>query len=192
MKITVCELPDILDEQTWSALVAHVREHQSELVLLPEMPFHPWLMASDQVDEEQWERAVKAHGLERIDGLFPAIVIGTRPIRFDGHKYNEAFVIKPDQPYQALHRKVYLPDEEGFWEATWYDAAPPEFVIDGNIGSLICTEMWFGQHVQDYTRQGMQILAVPRATPLATTQKWVGSSTQMVRFSVRPLHSSLS
>ena len=179
MKITVCEFPDQLDDDIWGQLVDHVRSHQSALVLLPEMPFHPWLMMSETVDDRQWEVSVQTHAqwLERIDDLYPATVIGTRPVTVSGKKQNEGFISEPERPYQVLHRKVYLPDEAGFWEASWYAAATPDFqVINtqvGVVGGLICTEMWFTQHAQDYARNGMQILAVPRATPLATAQKWL-------------------
>jgi N-carbamoylputrescine amidase len=75
-----------------------------------------------------------------------------------------------------VHRKHYLPDEDGFWEASWYDAAPPDFAtvetVAGRVGFLICTEMWFTAHAIDYARAGVQILACPRATGRASTEKW--------------------
>ena len=74
---------------------------------------------------------------------------------------------------QVLHQKTYLPDEEGFWEASWYDRGPVSFqVIDtpaGRVGTSVCTEMWFTQHAF----AGADIIAVPRATPIETTEKWL-------------------
>ncbi|CAB1083445.1 hypothetical protein D1AOALGA4SA_11008 [Olavius algarvensis Delta 1 endosymbiont] len=58
MKVTVCELrngPNGLDRD-WLALIEHVALKQSELVMLPEMTFHPWLAGTDQVNPEHWRR----------------------------------------------------------------------------------------------------------------------------------------
>ena len=45
MLVTVCQLsnePEQLEED-WQQLTAHVRDKKSQLVLLPEMPFYPWM-----------------------------------------------------------------------------------------------------------------------------------------------------
>ena len=46
MKVTVCQLRNDPAElhSDWQQLVAHVRQHRSELVLLPEMTFSPWAL----------------------------------------------------------------------------------------------------------------------------------------------------
>ncbi|MDX1709212.1 MAG: hypothetical protein R3274_11465 [Desulfobacterales bacterium] len=48
MKVTICELRNRPDrfEQEWNALIEHVTSAASELVLLPEMPFYPWLAST--------------------------------------------------------------------------------------------------------------------------------------------------
>ena len=45
MKITVCEFNDRneLLESDWAKLKSHLKKAGSDLVLLPEMPFYPWL-----------------------------------------------------------------------------------------------------------------------------------------------------
>ena len=76
-----------------------------------------------------------------------------------------------------VHAKVYLPDEAGFWEASWYAPGPPEFaIIDVNgirVGFLICTELWFNAQARAYMAQGVHLLVVPRATPVETVDKWI-------------------
>lgn len=44
MKVTICELSnrDRGFVRDWDILVRHVRKHESDLVLLPEMTFYPW------------------------------------------------------------------------------------------------------------------------------------------------------
>jgi N-carbamoylputrescine amidase len=72
MKVTVCELRNdaVGLEQDWPALVGHVRSEKSELVLLPEMAFHPWLAGTNQINPELWQEAVRAHDLLRDRPLF--------------------------------------------------------------------------------------------------------------------------
>jgi len=55
MKVTVCELcndPAGLN-QDWPALTEHVAAEKNDLVLLPEMTFHPWLAGTNHVKPEQ-------------------------------------------------------------------------------------------------------------------------------------------
>ena len=76
MKVTVCQLhepPDHL-ELEWRRLAEHVERNGSDLVLLPEMPFHPWLARSRDFDASAWREAV-----ERGDDGFTASVV-TNPV----------------------------------------------------------------------------------------------------------------
>ena len=181
MKVTVCQLssdPDRLGSD-WQDLVAHVRQARSELVLLPEMPFHPWICRSRQPDPARWNASVEAHRqwLDRLAELDGAAVAGTFPIVEENRRFNEAFLWSPQGGYRSVHRKTYLPDEDGFWEASWYDRAPPSFVAfqaaGAKLGFLICTEMWFTRHARAYGKAGVHLLLVPRATPLASADKWL-------------------
>jgi N-carbamoylputrescine amidase len=143
------------------------------------MPFSRWLAASPDVDQSVWLSAVSEHCSWRkaVSDLGPAIVIATQPVVRDGRNHNEGYVWSEDGGYLPGHLKYYLPDEAGFWEAQWYERGPKEFAaiaVDGvRIGFLICTEMWFTEHARAYATQGVQILAAPRATGLASADKWV-------------------
>jgi N-carbamoylputrescine amidase len=89
---------------------------------------------------------------------------------------NEGFVWD-DQGYRSVHDKYYLPEEEGFWEATWYERGALDFsaveTTSFKAGFAICSEIWFTEHARHYARQGIHILACPRATELATRDKWI-------------------
>jgi N-carbamoylputrescine amidase len=181
MNVTVCEIdndPAALDT-VWQALCDHVCAHKSDLVLLPEMPFYRWLAATQEVSVEQWEAAVQAHlaWVDRLGELDGAVVAGTRPVVRRGKRLNVGFVWDPEKGLADAHTKVYLPDEPGFWEASWYSPGPKRFesvqTTVGKIGFQICTEIWFGQHARQYGKEGVQILVCPRATPHSTTSKWV-------------------
>lgn len=181
MKVTVCQLSNdraALDRE-WLQLVNHCRRERSELVLLPEMPFTPWLAASEHADQGAWLSAVVEHESWRntfLD-LVPATVVGTQPVLEDAVGYNEGYVWSATGGYRATHRKYYLPNEAGFWEANWYAPGDKEFTpLETElckIGFLICTEMWFTEHARSYARSGVDIVTAPRATGLASADKWV-------------------
>lgn len=181
MKVTVCELdnnPEIF-KLDWQALANHVRKQSSTLVVLPEMAFHPWVSCNRQTDPETWRSAVASHDswLLRLSELGAPLVAGTRPVLDGGEPYNEGFVWERSAGYRPVHRKYYLPDEEGFWEARWYRKGPRKFDVIttgwGKIGFLICTELWFTQHAREYARQDVDLIVCPRATPLSSKGKWV-------------------
>jgi N-carbamoylputrescine amidase len=167
-------MSDHLREIEWSRLVEHISGEQSEIVLLPEMPFYPWVAAAERFDHQRWEAAVEAHEtwLARLSELAPATVLGSRPT---AQRRNEGFVW--DGSYRQVHDKVYLPEEEGFWEATWYERGEMEFAAAETgamkVGFTICTEMWFTEHARGYARQGIHLLACPRATEKSTVDKWI-------------------
>jgi N-carbamoylputrescine amidase len=180
MRATVCELPNEPAElkSAWDALVAHVRSRASDLVLLPEMPFYRWLPHTRDVRESEWLAAVRAHDewMMRLDET-GAMVIGTRPVLDNGIPGNTGYIKEPAGEARAVHDKYYLPDEPGFWEASWYRRGDGSFkAVDtsrGRVGLLICTELWFNHHAREYAGQGIQLLACPRATPASSSEKWV-------------------
>ena len=180
MKVTVTQFSDATPEDEWANLVEHTRDHGSEVVLLGEMPFSPWLAATDEVDAARWDDAVRSHDqwIARLDELNGAAVAGSRPVVIDGTRYNQGFWWSPAAGYHATHLKYYLPDEPGFWEATWYRRSPQKSFVAANagramLGYMICTDMWFTEHARSYARQGVDLLLVPRATEGATAAKWL-------------------
>lgn len=180
MKVTVCQLNDdrAAFERDWATLGEHVRAERSELVLLPEMPFARWFARASRFDPAVWRAAVEAHdlGLERLPELGAAAVLGSRPSERDGRRLNEAFVWTREGGCRAAHEKAYLPEEEGYWEARWYERGDGRFVavevLGLRVGFAICSDLWFFQHARAYGRQGIHILACPRATPRSTLHKW--------------------
>ncbi|MBA3012586.1 MAG: carbon-nitrogen hydrolase family protein [Proteobacteria bacterium] len=181
MKATVCELPHdwTCSAAIQRALSDHLQENQTDLLLLPEMPFYKWLSGSNVPDPLAWQAAVSAHDgwMEKLKDLRVPMVAGTRPILKNGHPINTAFVWTREKGVQYVHEKYYLPNEEGFWEATWYEQGDGAFeVVEVNgirIGFLICTEMWFTRHARDYSKQGIHLLLCPRATPVSSASTWV-------------------
>jgi len=181
MKVTVCELRNDSDglEEDWRALAAHVAAEKSELVLLPEMPFHPWVARTHDVRPAVWEEACRVHEnwLSRLPELSSAVIAGSRPIIRSGRRFNEGFLWDKKSGCHSCHVKYYLPDEKGFWEASWYERGEGDFRVYSwggiNIGFLICTELWFNWHARKYAEQGLHLLVCPRVTPQSSVDKWI-------------------
>jgi N-carbamoylputrescine amidase len=186
INVTVTQLPaePAALEAGWQALAAHVRQQESDLVLLPEMPFYPWLFRDRPARPLAWKQAVAAHEtwLSRLAELAPAVVAASRPVTVAGRRLNEAFLWGINGGYRPVHHKRYLPDEAGFWEASWYERGDDRFepvtvaLADGTeikLGFLICTELWFMERARAYGRAGVQLLLNPRATERQTRERWL-------------------
>jgi N-carbamoylputrescine amidase len=174
-------------EEDWAGLVRHATSEGSELVVLPELGFAPWFAADRPYDAETWEASVRAHErwLERL-GELPAAVIGSRPLTRPEGRRNQAYARERGGRVQPLHDKSYLPDEPGFWEASWYGRGHGGYAVTevGGLraGVLVCTELWFAEHARALGRAGAHVVATPRCTPVETLDKWLagGRATAVV------------
>lgn len=177
----MCQLRDERDafEADWTELCAHVRNEQSELVLLPEMAFARWFATVRPFDARVWRETVDAHRRweQRLGELDAPAIIGTRPVERGGRRFNEAFVANAATQPRGIHDKRYLPDEEGYWEASWYERGDGVFdltqVHGATLGMQICTEMWMLDVSRQYGLRGADIIAVPRATPATSRERWL-------------------
>ena len=186
MRVTVsqmrCEGAEFEDD--FAALAAHVKAEGSELVVLPEMPFHPWLCAEAEPDIDKWVNAQQNHEawITRLPELNAPWVAASRPITEGADRANLGFVWNQDQGPTPVHRKHYLPDEPGYWEATWYGRGDGRFepaVInrggedEARVGFLLCSELWFFQHARAYGQAGVDLLLAPRASSKAKADMWI-------------------
>ena len=180
VRATVCQLrtgPAALEED-WAGLVAHVSAEQSDLVVLPEMCFAPWFAAERPSDDGPWQDSVRTHDrwLPRLAEL-RAAVIASRPVERAEGRRNEAYAAEAGGELRRLHDKSYLPDEPGFWEASWYargDGGHAVSTVGGlRVGVLVCTELWFLEHARALGQAGAHVVATPRCTPVETLDKWL-------------------
>jgi predicted amidohydrolase len=182
MRLTVCELPEdrAAFERAWNDLVDHVAVERSDLVLLPEMPFAPWLPASPDDDAAAWKQAVTTHNewITCLDDLAPATVLLSRPTIRHDRRLNEGLMWTPADGAETTHEKRYLPEEAGFWEASWYDSGDREFSLvectdtGALTGFLICTDLWATTEARRYGQAGADLIVNPRATEARTLEKW--------------------
>jgi N-carbamoylputrescine amidase len=86
-------------------------------------------------------------------------------------------VWQAERGHRGLHRKSYLPNEEEFWEASWYEPGDRNFApfeVGGiRAGFQICTELWSMEHARLYGKAGVHLIACPRGTPRETLDKWL-------------------
>jgi N-carbamoylputrescine amidase len=185
MKVTVCQIdPRPGKVKTFlHGLKKHIGEEGSDMLLLPEMGFSDWLAGEKPGPdaEAQWARAIKNHDryIAALGDLRVPAIVGTRPILTCGNsRRNEAYVWTQDKPEPAgFHQKYYLPDEEDYYEHSWYDRGPKHFNTaragEARIGVQICTELWFFEWSRHYAAARVDLLCVPRATPHGNVGKWI-------------------
>ena len=181
MKVTVCQLSNDRKqfEKEWEKLVSHCRLNRSEIILLPEMPFYSWIANKPSTNQSDKIKAVQAHEkwLQRIEELGDAIVAYSKPVLREENFYNTAFIWTREEGHQKVHTKYFFPEEEGFYEATWFDKAAKSFeLIEINglkFGFLLCTEIWFTQYTRGYGLEGMDFLLCPRATGKSSIDQWI-------------------
>lgn len=170
MKFAVCQLPTNLapHHPEWADFNRRVETSQADLVVLNEMPFGPWVASRASYDKDLAAGSVEAHELA-LAALrkLPAAVIGSRPIRGRFRLCNEAFLLA-DGNYRPIHHKQYFPQQEGFFEKTWFASERPGFDVirfrELRVGVLLCTELMFTEWARHYRRQGAHVIVSPRAS----------------------------
>jgi predicted amidohydrolase len=181
MKITVCQLNNTGEalERDWSRLQAHARSNESELVLLPEMPFSPWLARSASFCAASWNLAIDAH--DRFEARFAEFgatsLAGTRPIDFGNGRNNVAFLWDVHYGMRTIHAKSQLENREGSWEPIWYVSSPADFtpveIGTSMSGFLIGAELTSMGAGEQYARDGASLILTPRSTPASDLQQWL-------------------
>jgi N-carbamoylputrescine amidase len=166
-------------ERDWAQLVEHVHSEQSELVLLPEMPFTPWLAQSASFKAEAWAAALAAH--TRFEARFPEIgaasVTGTRPVDFGNGRHNDAFLWDAAHALRSIHSKSQLENRAGSWEPIWYVSSPADYtsveIASSLAAFLIGTELLATSAVEQYARDGVTLILTPRSTPATDLKPWL-------------------
>lgn len=170
MKLAVCELPDNLSLQhlAWHDLLARIEQDQPDLAILNEMPFGHWLAGEDVFDPVLAAASVNVHScaLSALGNL-PCAVLSSRPVAGPHKLSNEAFLLSGGT-YQTIHHKQYFPQEEGFYEDSWFGSQRSGFEVVEykglRLGVLLCTELMFTEWARHYRRQGAHVIVVPRAS----------------------------
>jgi N-carbamoylputrescine amidase len=181
LNVGVCELGSEMESgsEAWKEFARSVRDAQLDLFLINEMPFGGWVSAGERFDPATWKQCLKVHeeGVARLGELGAKAVLGSRARELEGRRVNEAFVWTADGGYRGVHTKQFFPDEEGYYEARWFQPGEHHFRVAeagaARVGFLLCTEVMFNEHARHYGRGGAQVIAVPRAVGRGSLRRWL-------------------
>jgi N-carbamoylputrescine amidase len=181
MKVAVCETTPELTagSAAWNTLRRVLDAEGPDLFVLNEMPFGKWIAAAPTVDDDVWKRACDVHeeGVARLHELGCPVVVASRARELEGRRVNEAFVWTPSDGARGAHTKQFFPDEEGYYEARWFEGGDRHFnvVPAGELGAgfLLCTEVMFNEYARHYGRGGAQVILAPRAGGKASLHRWL-------------------
>ena len=180
MRITITQMPDSRAEfgRQWARLVRHVRRNESDVVLLPEMPFYDWFCAGPRFEQGTWSEAVNGHRewIERFSELGAPVVLTSRPVDRGEGRFNEGIVWEEKSGTKGVHLKNYLPNEPGYYEARWYQRGGKPFApfeaSGWKAGFLICSDLWSMPDARSYGKRGVELIVAPRCTGL-NIDKWL-------------------
>ena len=172
IKITTAEIPDEEAgyESAIKAISLHVNTEKPDLVVLPEMPFTPWIFTTDKVDTELWDNTVNNHSnwLNALISDLNAPLITSRPTSLNGKHLNQAIYIDKDRNIHPLRSKFFLPNEYPAVEVPWFDSgdSPDQtFQLDGlTMGIQLCSEILYAEIPRLLGMKAAQLIIQPRAT----------------------------
>jgi predicted amidohydrolase len=178
MRVSIIQGRDGLTPESsdWGDFERAIRAAEPDLLLMNEMPFGHWLAQDDKYDPllANASLAVHRHGLSALRRLGVRMVLSSQPVETKNCLANEAFALV-NGVYLFGHQKHYFPNEDGYYEKTWFQTEITGFdVIDiANIrcGFLICTELFFNEWARHYRRLGASLIAVPRASGMSY-ERW--------------------
>ncbi len=179
MKLAVCETPAelVYGDIGWRRLVDCAKPMRSDILLLSEMPFGRWVAADPKPDARVLASSHELHdeGLKHLSELGAEVLLGTRPTFERQRSVNLAFVWTVSG-FRAVHTKQFFPDEQGYFEARWFERGELRFelaeALGIKLGFLTCTDVMFLEWARYYGRRGAHVIAVPRATPEPSLGRW--------------------
>lgn len=172
MKIASAEFPDEIARYDASIdmIAQHVESTRPDLLVLPEMPFTPWVFHTKVFDQTVWDRAVEDHEiwLHRFCQAIQIPLITSRPTNVGGQRLNQAIFVDATGAAHSLRSKYYLPNEFPAVEVPWFDQGdrPGEVfnLLGHRIGVQLCSELMFAEVPRLLGANGANIIVQSRAT----------------------------
>lgn len=180
----VALISDVFDAgDTSDQLRARLRESKAggaALAVLPELPLNPWSPATKRARDDDAEAPNGPRGMMQRDAAREIGIglIGGAIIRDPqtGDRHNTALIINSDGELLATYCKNHIPEEPGFWETSHYVSGTNYPVpIDGfamPLGVQICSDINRPEGSHLLGAMGAEAILAPRATELATYEKW--------------------
>jgi predicted amidohydrolase len=151
----------------------------ADLAVLPEIPLNAWSPATKNAQDSDAEpmngqRATVQQEAAAEAGI--GLIGGIIHRGDDGRRTSRALVIDRAGGIVATYEKLHLPDEEGFWETSHYEAGtePPRRIdaLGLPIGIQLCSDVNRPQGTHLLGAQGVVAVLNPRATEERTYQRW--------------------
>jgi predicted amidohydrolase len=152
----------------------------AELLLLPELPLTEWVPATREVHERDAEPPDGPSHLRMADiarstgiGLHGGAIV--RDPRTESRR-NRALLYDRTGRVLCQYDKLHVPCEPGFWEADHYETGdgwtPPCEGFGLSIGLQICSDAQRPTVWQALSAMGAELILAPRATPVASYERW--------------------
>lgn len=172
MKISVCEVPDeaMRDGAGWNGTMEMLAGAETDLLILPELAGARAFWTEPRFDAAVWREAIRQTTafVDALAGFAARRVIGSRAIEKHGRRLNETYVWTAEGGLVPGRSKAWFPEMEGAWEATWFHGGSKDinpFQEGGlSVATLLCTEVIVSAAPQPLGKNGVQLIAVPRAT----------------------------
>jgi len=172
MRICAAEFPDELNkyESAIDNLAAHVRDAKPDLLVLPELPFTPWIFHVEKRDQAQWLATVKNHAkwLDHLASAIPTPIIASRPVDEDGKVLNQAVYVDASRILHPLRAKYCLPNDFPALEQVWFDEGDTHTgafdILGQKIGVQLCSEIMYAEIPRLLAAEGAEIIIQARAT----------------------------
>ncbi|MDH5803770.1 MAG: carbon-nitrogen hydrolase family protein [Gemmatimonadota bacterium] len=180
VRLAVCEAPTGMmpGDASWKNLASDAAACKSDIFLLNEIPFGPWLSARPEPQFDDLVAVQRLHENPPYSDLGAQVVLGSHPVFEDStnSSINEGFAWSEADGMMSTHTKQFFPNEEGWYETMWFDRGEQRFdmiEVGGlSVGFLICTDIMFNEWARYYGRQGADLIVVPRATGVSTLGRW--------------------
>lgn len=160
------------------ARLQEARSLGAELAVLPELAMNPWAPATkhanpDDAEELGGSRTQIQQAAAREVGI---ALIGAVLTIENGIRRNTSVVISAAGDIIGTYSKTHLPQEPGFWETSHYvqgTSYGQPFEIDQfKFGVQICSDANRPEGSHLYGAMGALAILNPRATELATYERW--------------------
>lgn len=179
MRVGFVEWPEGLEPYgpQWGEITNRLADARLDMLITNELPFGPWIADRRPFDREVAQACIDIHaeGLDALRGLGIPAIVSSRPVWAKDRLLNQAVAIEGGR-IRAIHTKQYIPEEPGFYEASWYepgeDCFKPADVAGLRLGVMLCTDAMFNEHARSYGRQGTAVIAILRAAG-TSTENWL-------------------
>lgn len=163
-----------------TARLIECRDRGAELAILPELPLNAWspfrrVAHDDDAEPPDGPRerlqaeAARSAGIGLIGGVI-------RRDQATGRRFNTALVFSARGSLIGTYAKCHLPQEPGFWETSHYQPGiePSPVFRDFSMpfGVQICSDINRPEGCHLLGAMGAEFVAAPRATELATWERW--------------------